>query len=177
MLIHLIKLLQAKCDYPLLEVQFNSVSKCMVLQVTPTHSPSLASQTHFCKKRGLVNCSCIHRPCPATLYSVVQSRCSILQNDALHHCLSSNSNLEKGERALGHLFCYRSCKTLTIPLRECAYSATANSRVHYLIHHPANCIPVGHGLYMQFTRPFPLFAEVGLVCETNTLHPPSSAFV
>ena len=25
----------------------------------------------------------------------------------------------------------------------------------------------GHGLYMQFTRPFPSFAEVGLACETK----------
>ena len=25
----------------------------------------------------------------------------------------------------------------------------------------------GHGLYTQFTRPFPSFAEVGLACETN----------
>ena len=29
------------------------------------------------------------------------------------------------------------------------------------LHHLANCIPVGHGLYTQFTRPFPSFVEVG----------------
>ena len=33
---------------------------------------------------------------------------------------------------------------------------------------PANCIPVyKHSLYMQFTRPFPWFAKVGLACESN----------
>ena len=29
----------------------------------------------------------------------------------------------------------------------------------WLHHHLANCIPVGHGLYMQFTRPFPLLQK------------------
>ena len=49
-------------------------------------------------------------------------------------CLSSNSSLQNGEHELGHLFrCCRSCKnTSTILLRERAYSATGNSRVHYL---------------------------------------------
>ena len=64
----------------------------------------------------------------------VQSDCSILPHDALHHCLSSNSCLENGEHELGHLFRYcRSCKsTSTLLLGERAYSATGNSKVHYL---------------------------------------------
>ena len=76
----------------------------------------------------------VYKPCPAALYSAVQSDCSILSHDALRHCLSSNSSLQNGEHELGHLFrCCRSCKnTSTILLRERAYSATGNSRVHYL---------------------------------------------
>ena len=60
----------------------------------------------------------VYKLCPAALYSAVQSHCSILSHDALHHCLSSNSSLENGESELGHLFRYcRSCKnTLTILL-------------------------------------------------------------
>ena len=76
----------------------------------------------------------VYKPCPAALYSAVQSDCSILSHDALRHCLSSNSCLENGERELGHLFRYcRSCKnTLTLLLGGRAYSATGNSRVQYL---------------------------------------------
>ena len=76
----------------------------------------------------------VYKPCPAALYSAVQSDCSILSHDALRHCLSSNSCLENGERELGHLFrYYRRCKnTSTLLLGERAYSATGNSRVHYL---------------------------------------------
>ena len=93
-----------------------------------------------------------------------------LQYYALHDCLSSS--LENGERKLGHLFCYcRSCKnTLTIPLGKHAYSATGKFKSGLFdiwSCHPANCIPAGHGLYTQFTRPFPSFAEVGRACETR----------
>ena len=91
---------------------------------------SLASQTHFCKRgKGLVNC--VYKPCPATLYSAVQSCCSILSHDTLHHCLSSNSSLEREQ---GHLSRYYSNRknTSRIVFRERAYSATGNSRVHYL---------------------------------------------
>jgi len=35
-----------------------------------------------------------------TLYCAVQSRCSILSHDTLHHCLSSNSSLENSKRGL-----------------------------------------------------------------------------
>ena len=60
------------------------------------------------KGKGLVKC--VYKLCPTALYSVVQPHCSILSNDALHDCLSSNSSLENGERELGHLFRYcRSC--------------------------------------------------------------------
>ena len=41
---------------------------------------SLASPTHFRKKgKGLVNG--VYKLCPTALYSVVQSRCSILSHD------------------------------------------------------------------------------------------------
>ena len=81
---------------------------------------------------GLVNC--VHKSCPTALYSVVQSHCSILSHDTLHHHLSSNSCLENDNRELGHLFRYcRNCKnTSTILREERGYSATGNSRVHYL---------------------------------------------
>ena len=82
----------------------------------------------------MVNCVHVYKPCPTALYSAVQSDCSILSHDTLRHCLSGNSCLENGERELGHLFrYYRSCKnTSTLLLGERAYSATGNSRVHYL---------------------------------------------
>ena len=115
---------------------------------------------------------CVYKPCPAALYSAVQSRSSILSHDALHHYLSSNSGLENGARELGHLFHYcRSCKNnLTILLRERPYSTTGDSLFQIWLCHPANCIPVGHSLYTQFTRPFPSFAEVGPACETSYQH-------
>ena len=96
-------------------------------------STSLASQTHFRKRgKGLVNC--IYKPCPAALYSAVQLCCSILSHDTLHHCLSSNNSLENSEREQGHLSRYYSNRknTSRIVFRERAYSATGNSRVHYL---------------------------------------------
>ena len=59
--------------------------------------------------------NCVYKLCPATLYGVVQSHCSSLSHDPLHHCLSSNGSLENSERKPGHLFCYsRSCKTLQL---------------------------------------------------------------
>ena len=97
------------------------------------HYLSLASQTHFRKRgKGLVNC--VYKPCPAAVYSVVQSCCSIWSHDTLHHCLSSNSSLENSEREQGHLSRYYSNRknTSRIVFRERAYSATGNSRVHYL---------------------------------------------
>ena len=94
---------------------------------------SLASQTHFRKGgKGLVNS--VYKPCPGTLHNAPQSHCSILSHDALHHCFSSNSNLENSKREPGHLSrYYRNCKnTSRIVFRERAYPATGNSRVHYL---------------------------------------------
>ena len=78
--------------------------------------------------------NCVYKPCPAALYSAVQSCCSILSHDTLHHCLSSNSSLENSEREQGHLSRYYSNhkNTSRIVFRERAYSATGNSRVHYL---------------------------------------------
>lgn len=52
--------------------------------------------------KSLVNC--VYTLCPSTLYSVVQSCCSILSHDT--HSLSNNSSLEDTKRELGHLFCY-----------------------------------------------------------------------
>ena len=46
------------------------------------------------KTKGLVNC--VYKPCPAALYSAVQSHCRSLLHDALHHCLSSNNSLYCG---------------------------------------------------------------------------------
>ena len=63
---------------------------------------SQARPTSAREGKGLVNC--IYKLCPGALYSAVQSHCSILSHDAVHHCLSSNSSLENGERELGHLF-------------------------------------------------------------------------
>ena len=79
---------------------------------------SLASQIHFHKRgKGLVNC--VYKLCSTILYSVVQSRCSILSHDTLHHCLSSNASFQNGDRELEYLFRYcRNCKNIsTILLR------------------------------------------------------------
>ena len=78
--------------------------------------------------------NCVYKPCPAAVYSAVQSCCSIWSHDTLHHCLSSNSSLENSEREQGHLSRYYSNRknTSRIVFRERAYSATGNSRVHYL---------------------------------------------
>ena len=99
------------------------VCVCLVSQAQPTSIK---------EGKGLVNC--VHKLCPAALYSAVHSHYSILSHDALCHCLGSNSSLENSKRELGHLLCYcRNCKnTLPIVLRERAYSATGNSRLHYL---------------------------------------------
>ena len=117
--------------------------------------------------------NCVYKPCPAALYSAVQSDCSILLHDALRHCLSSNSSLENSERELGHLFRYcRSCKnTSTILLGERAYSATGNLRVYYL--------KSGYVIQLIAFRwdtactrcspdPLPSLAEVGRACETSS---------
>ena len=101
---------------------------------TPQTCSALVSQARPTSAReGRVR---IHKPCPAALYSAVQSCCSIfkLSHDTLHHCLSSNSSLENSEREPGHLSRYYSNRknTSRIVFRERAYSATGNSRVHYL---------------------------------------------
>ena len=104
-----------------------------IAETSSRSSLSLASQTHFRKRgKGLVNY--VYKPCPAALYSAVQSSCGILSHDTLHHCLSSNSSLENSEREQGHLSRYYSNRknTSRIVFRERAYSATGNSRVHYL---------------------------------------------
>ena len=113
---------------------FSSVHLLLLLQSEcPRSSTSLASQTHF-RKRGKGLANCVYKPCPAALYSAVQSCCSILSHDTLHHCLSSNSSLENSEREQGHLshYCSNRKNTWRIVFRERAYSATGNSRVHYL---------------------------------------------
>ena len=98
---------------------------------SPVSCCSLASQTHL-RKRGKDLVSCVYKSCPTALYSAVQSRCTILSHDTLHHCLSSTSNLENSERELGHLRYCRNCKnTSTVLLREHAFSTTSNSREHY----------------------------------------------
>ena len=112
--------------------------------------------------------NCVYKPCPGALYSVPQSRCSILSHDALHNCFSSNSSLENSERELGHFSrYYRNCKnTSRIVFRERAYPATGNSRVHYL----------KSGYVIQLIafwwdkavhQTLPSLAEVGLACETS----------
>ena len=89
------------------------------------------------------------------------NRVAVFCHMNIHHCLSSNSSLENSEREQGHLSrYYRNRKnTFRIVFRERAYSATGNSRVEIWLRHPANCIPVGQGLYMQFTRPCPLLRK------------------
>ena len=83
---------------------YNVVYTCLIINGnTPllasslAISPSLVSQTHFCKReKGLVNCE--YKLCPAVLYSVVQSYCGILSHDTLHH-LSSNSSLKTAKES------------------------------------------------------------------------------
>ena len=102
------------------------------LQQRPRSSLVLQARPTSARGKGLVNC--VYKPCPTALYSAVQSCCNILSHDTLHHCLSSNSSLENSEREQGHLSRYYSNpkNTSRIVFRERAYSATGNSRVHYL---------------------------------------------
>ena len=139
---------------------------------------SVASQIHF-RKRGKHLANFVYKPCPTALYSAVQSRCSILSHDTLCHCLSSNSSLENSQKDLGHLSHYcRNCKnTSRIGFRERAYSATSNSLLEIWLRHPAN-IPVGHGLYTQFTRPFPLLRKwVWIVRQGTHFHLPIQSWL
>ena len=107
---------------------------------------------------------------------MVQSCCSILSHDALYHCLSSNSSLENSKIKLGQLFCYcRNHKnTSTILLRYCAYSATGNSRVHYLKSgYVIQPIAFQWDAACMGSLPDPslfFFAEVGLACKTRLFH-------
>ena len=102
----------------------------------------------------------------------------------IHYIIVGNSSLENSEREQGHLSRYYSnCKnTSRIVFRERAYSATGNSRVHYFeiwLRHPANCIPVGQGLYAQFTRPFPLLRKWVWLARLGSLlrHRPENGLV
>ena len=94
----------------------------------------LVSQTRPTSARGKGLVNCVYKPCPAALYSAVQSCCNISTIDTSHHCLSSNSSLENNIRKLEHLSHYsrNSENTPRIVFREHAYSATGNSRMHYL---------------------------------------------
>ena len=112
---------------------------------------SLTSQTHFHKKRGKGLMNCVNKLCPAALYSAVQSQCSVLSYNTLHHCLSSNTGRQNGKRELGCLFATAGTvkKISTILLREHAYATTGNLKstiFEIWLCHPANCIPVGHWL-------------------------------
>ena len=82
---------------------------------------SLASRTRFYKGKDLVNCLYT----PATLYSVVQSHCSGLSHDKLHHSSSSVEKLWR-KRASQDVF---STTAETVKKKN---SATGNSRVLYL---------------------------------------------
>ena len=108
---------------------------------------SRARPTSAKKGKGLVNY--VYKPCLATLYSAVQSHCSILSHGALHHCLNSNSSLENHEQELGHLFHYsRSCKnTSTTLVRECAYSTikSVSFEISYYIKDPSLFYGSGSG--------------------------------
>ena len=137
---------------------------------------SLTSQTHF-RKRGKGLANCVYKPCPAALYSAVQSCCSILSHDTLQHCLSSNSSLENSEREQGHLSRYYSNRknTSRIVFRKHAYSATGNSRVHYLKSgYVILLIAFQWDKACIRSSPDPsLSCGMGLACETNKRAPES----
>ena len=115
--------------------------------------------------KGLVNC--VYKLYPAALYSVVQST---LQYFVTWRILSSSSHLvnSEHERHLFH-YCTSSKNTSIILLREHAYFATGNSRVHYLKSgYVIQLIAFWwKRLVYAVTRPFPSSAEVGWACETN----------
>ena len=101
------------------------------------------------KGKGLVNW--VYKPCPTALYSAVQSHCSIVSHDPLYHWVAK-AVLKTAEESYNISTAEAVKKTLQLYfLRERAYSITGNSRVEIWLHHPVNCIPVGHGLYTQFT--------------------------
>ena len=79
---------------------------------------------------------------------VQSNHVTVFCHDTSHHCLSSNSSLENGEIELVHHYRYcRNYKTLDLK-SDCVIQ-----------------LMVGHGLYMQFTKPFPSFVEVGWACK------------
>ena len=107
--------------------------------------------------------------CPATLYSVVQSRYTVFCH--MTQCLSSNDGLENGDRELGHLFWYyRSCKnTSTIYLIEVRTLQQVFQECFIVA--SSSCIVVGHQTFLAFSEHqiFSLFfffhVEVGLACS------------
>ena len=75
------------------------------------------------------------------------------------NCLSRNN--KNGDRQLGHLInYYRSCKRLPLYFLESVYTSQQVFQECTIEIHVANCIPVEHGLYTQFTRPFPFLQNI-----------------
>ena len=77
---------------------YNHVQDILVSQARPT----------FAKKR---EGSGELRRVPLHYYGAIQSHCSILSHDRLHHHLSGNNGLVNGDRELGHLFLRQRART------------------------------------------------------------------
>ena len=76
-----------------LKLAYSSYEVSMKPEESVECHQTLSSQVgSWHEAKGLVNC--IYKPCPTALYSAVQSCCSSLSHNALHHCLSSNNSLE-----------------------------------------------------------------------------------
>ena len=117
---------------------------------SPVSCCSLASQTHFRKRgKGLVNC--VYKSCPTALYS--QSNHVALFCHMTHYI-----NVWV---AIAILKCQKRARTYFRYCRNCkkhfsgsllSLQQVIQERIFQIwLHHPANCILVGHGLYTQFT--------------------------
>ena len=89
----------------------------------------LASWIHFSKKRE-GSSELFTQTMSRTVFSGVQSHCSILSHGTLHHCLSSNNSLENSDREHKHQSRHLSC-CKNVLLWKQAHFVTGVSKVHY----------------------------------------------
>ena len=106
---------------------------------------SLASQTHF-RKKGLVKCIC--NPGPTALYSAMQSH-------HMTHYITVWIAIMVLKTATGSwdiFMLLQKLWTLRLYCLESLHSTYFKSALFEIwLHYLANCIPVVHGLYTQYT--------------------------
>ena len=84
-----------------------------------------------------------------------QHNTSTLAHDTLQG-FSCNNSLENSDKDPRHFFpTAGAIKHVEYTCKEVCTLRNRYLGVCYVLHHLSNCIPVGHGLYIQFTGPFP----------------------